>query len=645
MTYEFDPTLIDAWEIANRISENMGYGAIPTPNFFIAVLSSSYSRFYLRLNRLQELNFTSESFLSSVSKIVYDSFDIEHKFPTASVEFINGSLIYIQQDIVDILELAYMDISYRESKQINVDDIIYVISILYPDVYTQTVALLHCSDVNSLLEATPHEKEVYQELAKYESLLFGLDEESTAKAKFTLPENVSGFLRVLNEQYSPESETCPIGGRESEVQHLTTILMKNKKRNCILIGDAGVGKTAIVEKFVWEIVTGNSFAQFKDSIVLELDITSIIADTRYRGDAEKRFADLIDFLKNNPNCILFIDEIHLLLGAGSCGKDDPYDLANAMKPLLAGGSTRVIGATTIVEYEKYFAKDVALNRRFDKIMVKEPHFKDIPLMIKNQIKNLETAHGVSITPKMVKSAILYSSCFNFEAKNPDKTLDLIDQAMANAELAGKTKVQKCDILGTFDIYTKKFKKMTIEQKNVIAYHEAGHYILYKFSKNLSDQKLLAVSIMPADNYLGVTVSESDDESVVNDNIDYYISLIAANLAGRVAEEMYTNDKTSGASEDLKSATYIAENVVTKFGFEEVLRNRVFLDKNGYTPKTAEKIEDAIDKILMKAEVRAKNMLKEYHTYLEALVDALVKKGILSEPEINKLFNEIDTKKK
>lgn len=222
---------------------------------------------------------------------------------------------------------------------------------------------------------------------------------------------------------------------------MVQILLKANKRNVILVGEPGVGKTALVEKLAWQIVTGNCVDDLKDCIIVSLDVNALIAGTKYRGMAEERFTILINFLESNPKCILFIDEVHLLLGAGSCA-DSSLDLANALKPLLARGTTRVIGATTSAEYEKYFSTDGALKRRFEKLYVKEPSSNEVLPMIRNQVKYLQDYHGVSISTHMLNYIMLNAACFNFETCNPDRTLDLVDKAMVSAKIDGKKKVQK-----------------------------------------------------------------------------------------------------------------------------------------------------------------------------------------------------------
>ncbi len=461
---------------------------------------------------------------------------------------------------------------------------------------------------------------------------------------FELPRALSSFLKVINNDYSEDSKECHICGRDEETKALIRVLMKKTKRNAILVGDAGVGKTALVEKFAWMIVTGNCPKQFKDSVIISLDVNAIVAGTHYRGSAEERFRQLIQFLEENPRCILFVDEIHLLLGAGAC-RDGDLDLANALKPLLARGDTRVIGATTEKEYKNYFSRDSALKRRFEKIKVREPRAHEVYDMIKNQINLLEKAHSTTISKQLVDDVIFKAACFNFETKNPDRTLDLLDKTMVCAELEGRKIVVEQDILENFNVNQKKFENMRVEYKRALAYHEAGHYILYRFSTELIEYVILAVSIIPAEDYLGVNVFEIDPNMTPSHNRNYFIQRIGAILAGRVAEKMYSKTLTAGASADLKKATRLAKDMVTRYGLvEDMSQDRVFL-KDEQDDILGEQIITDInkymDEILKEARKYTERLLAEKREYLDALVEALVEKGMLSNREIDELFEKID----
>lgn len=298
--------------------------------------------------------------------------------------------------------------------------------------------------------------------------------ESSTSKPFKVPDELKGFVRNLNEEL--KGTTCDISGRDRETAQVWQTLQKHSKSNAVLLGEPGVGKTSIVIKMVHDILDGTCPETFNGFTVLSLDVASSVAGTMYRGQAEQRFSALVDYLENQPNVILFIDEIHLINGAGAC-REGEVDLANTLKPILAGGKVRVIGATTRDEYEKYFSRDGALKRRFRPVYVKEPKMKEVYPMLRKSIKTLSEYHGISITEDMVDFISLNAACFDNETCNPDRTKDLIDLAMVAAKDAGKTEVDKEAVLANFQYHFKQFAKMNDRAKRSTAYHEAGHCLV------------------------------------------------------------------------------------------------------------------------------------------------------------------------
>lgn len=459
---------------------------------------------------------------------------------------------------------------------------------------------------------------------------------SNPTVAFEIPQELKGFVRNLNEEFKGKS--CDIAERDRECKLVWQTLMKKTKRNVALIGEPGVGKTSIVVKMVHDILNETCPEEFKGFTVLSLDVTSSVAGTMYRGQAEERFSALVDYLDNQPNIILFIDEMHLINGAGAC-REGEIDLANTLKPFLAGEKVRVIGATTEDEYEKYFSRDGAMKRRFRPVYVKEPKMKEVYPMLKKSIETLSNYHGVSITEEMVDFVILNAACFDNETRNPDRTKDLIDLSMVAAKQAGKTEVDKESVLANFAYHFKKFTKMSDRVKRSTAYHEAGHCLVALCSKELNDYDVIAVSIMPSDSYLGVTVYEKND-ATSEPTMEYYIDRIAMSLAGRVAEKMFTRTITSGACVDLQMATKQAHNLVSKYGMVEFGKNRNFTEETT-NEKVKDRINEEIDKIIGQAMQRAEEILSVNHEALNLMVEALMKNGIVGPTDLKQILKDIE----
>ena len=224
----------------------------------------------------------------------------------------------------------------------------------------------------------------------------------------------------------------PVIARENEIERVIEILSRRSKNNPCLIGEPGVGKTAIAEGLALEIANGNVPENLKNKRIISLDLTCMVAGTKYRGDFEERIKNIIDEVQENGNIIVFIDELHNIVGAGSA--EGAVDAANILKPSLARGDIRVIGATTLNEYRKYIEKDAALERRFQPVIVEEPSLEDAKEMIYGVKSFYEKHHGVTITDEAIDSAINLSERFITDRFLPDKAIDLIDEASAKVKL-------------------------------------------------------------------------------------------------------------------------------------------------------------------------------------------------------------------
>ncbi len=228
----------------------------------------------------------------------------------------------------------------------------------------------------------------------------------------------------------------PVIGRQKEIERVIQILSRRNKNNPCLIGEPGVGKTAVVEGLALKIVSGDVPELLKGKRVVSLDLTSMIAGTKYRGDFEERIKSAIEELKKAGNIILFIDELHTIVGAGSA--EGSADAANILKPSLARGDFQVIGATTIKEYRKYIEKDAALERRFQPVTVGEPSEEEAILILKGLRDRYEAHHKVKITDEAIKAAVNLSSRYIADRYLPDKAIDLIDEAASRVRLKAYT---------------------------------------------------------------------------------------------------------------------------------------------------------------------------------------------------------------
>ena len=237
-------------------------------------------------------------------------------------------------------------------------------------------------------------------------------------------------------QAAKNGEIDPVIGREKEIQRVIQILSRRTKNNPVLIGEPGVGKTAVAEGLALEIAKGNVPEILKDKRVVSLDLTGMIAGAKYRGDFEERIKAAIDEVKKSKNTILFIDELHTIVGAGAA--EGSADAANILKPSLARGDFQVIGATTLNEYRKYIEKDAALERRFQPVKVGEPTPEQAVQILKGLRDSYEAHHKVKITDEAINAAVTLSSRYIADRYLPDKAIDLIDEGASKVRLASLT---------------------------------------------------------------------------------------------------------------------------------------------------------------------------------------------------------------
>ena len=314
------------------------------------------------------------------------------------------------------------------------------------------------------------------------------------------PLAADGILGKLGRNLTEEArqgKLDPVIGRDKEIQDTAEVLSRRIKNNPILVGEAGVGKTAIVEGLAQEIVKGNVPASIKDKEIYSLDISALEAGTQYRGAFEENVQKLLDEVKAHGNIVLFLDEIHQMIGAGSTGGDSgSKGLSDIMKPALSRGEISVIGATTQDEYRNTILKDAALSRRFNEVVVNEPSKEDAFEILKGIRDNYEKHHNVEIPDAALKAAIELSIQYIPQRTLPDKAIDLMDITAAHVS-AAHTAVDKVEA-------DKQIQALTAEKEQAVQneeYEKASQ--LQAQIKELNDK----VSAAHDDNKNTVTVDE------------------------------------------------------------------------------------------------------------------------------------------
>ena len=303
-------------------------------------------------------------------------------------------------------------------------------------------------------------------------------------------------------------ELDPVVGRDRETDRVIRILSRRNKNNPCLIGEAGVGKTAVVEGLASRIAEGRVPDLLLGKIIISLDLTSMVAGAKYRGDFEERIKNIMNEVEKNKAIILFIDEIHTIVGAGSA--EGAVDAANIMKPELSRGDIQIIGATTLSEYRKYIEKDSALERRFQPVMIEEPSIEATIDILMGLKPKLEAHHKVVIEDSAIYSAVRLSDRYINDRYLPDKAIDVLDEACA---LVGSTKVAENDKIKEMK---EKIRQTSLKKKSAINVKDYELALNLRELENVYENELKNLSNFVRENYISSTIKESDVRTIVEE---------------------------------------------------------------------------------------------------------------------------------
>ena len=342
-----------------------------------------------------------------------------------------------------------------------------------------------------------------------------------------------------------DGKVDPVIGRDEEIRSITRILSRKTKNNPVLIGEPGVGKTAIVEGLASRIVKGDVPASLKNKRIWELDMGALIAGAKYRGEFEERLKAVLKEIKDsNGEIIMFIDEIHMIVGAGAL--EGAMDAGNMLKPMLARGEIKVIGATTLNEYRKYIEKDGALERRFQKVVVKEPNVMDTITILRGLKERLEVYHGVNIKDRALVAAATLSDRYITDRFLPDKAIDLVDEACATI------KVQMDSVPVELDTLTREIMQLEIELA-----------ALKKDNDEISKKRVIEIQ----DQITGLKKEETE-------------------LRNKWQDEKKVNDQVKSKKAELEKSRFELEQAENNYDLETAARLR-----HGTIPKLEHELEE------------------------------------------------------
>ena len=413
MTYKFTNRANKAIEIANNIALELGHSYIGTEHILYGLAKEGNG---IASKVLENQNVTADDILNKIEELIGSDEPIENivDFTPRTKRVVESAFIEARKLGYNFIGTEHLLIGILREGDCVAAKILLDLNVNIPKLYNEIVKVINeGEDYNSSDDSSNNSNE------------------RKRRGSYNQTPTLNQFGQDLTKK-AEEGKLDPVIGRKQEIERVIEILSRRTKNNPCLIGEPGVGKTAAVEGLAQKIASGDVPEILKDKRVVTLDISGMVAGSKYRGDFEERIKKALNEVKKAGDVILFIDEIHTIVGAGAA--EGAIDAANILKPLLARGEIQLVGATTLNEYRKFIEKDAALERRFSPVTVNEPSEKDTIQILKGIRDKYEAHHNVKITDEAIEAAVKLSIRYVNDRFLPDKAIDLIDEASSRARL-------------------------------------------------------------------------------------------------------------------------------------------------------------------------------------------------------------------
>ena len=536
MIYKFTKSGEQVLNLANELASDLGHSYIGSEHILYGLAC--------------EENGVASKVLENQGITPEDILDKIEEFLGAGIKT-NFSILGFTPRTKKILENAYTEAKKLGTNFIGTEHILIGIM---KESDSLAIRILFDLDVNP--------DDLYSDIAKtlneFEENLNEINKEKQENQNNTSMQNLNQFGNDLTKQ-AEEGKLDPVIGRIEETDRVIEILSRRTKNNPCLIGEPGVGKTAVIEGLAQKIVNGNIPENLKNKKVITLDITSMVAGAKYRGDFEERVKKCLAEVKKAQDIILFIDEIHTIVGAGAA--EGAIDAANILKPLLARGEIQVVGATTLKEYRKYIEKDQALERRFQPVYIEEPTQEDSIKILKGIRDKYEAHHNVKITDKAIIAAVELSNRYINDRFLPDKAIDLIDEASSKIKLKALVEPE----------YLKNMEKEL--EKVVIEKEEAINIQNYEKAAKLRDTEKELMEKLEAENEHWKSKKSNKVINIEKEDIEFIISRWTGIPIYKITES--ENEKLKNLEKNLHARVVGQDNAIRAIS-KAIRRSRVGL---------------------------------------------------------------------